>query len=90
MDDPVIFENFLLNVLGVNILNVRNEIVGFANNFASLLSVSDSEIDDFVKATHSSNSGRAAEARILISPNATIALKSILFELKFGILILDT
>ena len=44
--------------------------------------MSDSEIDDFVKATHSSNSDRAAAARILISPIVTIALKSILFELK--------
>ena len=38
MDDPVIFENFLQNVLGVNILNVKDEILGFTNTFASLLS----------------------------------------------------
>ena len=39
-------------------------------------------IDEFVKATHSSNSSRAVVARILINPNVTIALKPILFELK--------
>ena len=82
MNDPVLFATFVQNVLGVGTARVRNEITNFVNTFGSLLSISDSEIDEFVKSTHNSNSGRANNARILISSNVPTALKALSFELR--------
>ena len=82
MNDVAIFRHLVENTLGVNMARVRNEIYNFVQTFNDLLSVSDDEIDDFVKSTHSSNSGRANNARVLIPSNVPTALKAILFELK--------
>ena len=82
MNDIPTFQHLINNTLGVNTPCVQNEIYGFVNTFTSLLAISDNEIDDFVKGTHSSNSGRANNARILIPPNVPTALKAILFELQ--------
>ena len=68
--------------LNVNVPRTRNEILGFVNTFSALLATSDEEINEFVKNTHSSNSGRANNARILIPPNVPISFKAILFELN--------
>ena len=82
MDDNNLFEAFLANVAGVTVDRARNEILQFIPTFTALLGTSEREIDNFVKSTHSSNSARAANSRILIPTTAVITLKAILFELK--------
>ena len=82
MDDNNLFEAFLANVAGVTVDRARNEILQFITTFTALLGTSEKEIDNFVKSTHSSNSARAANSRILIPTTAVITLKAILFELK--------
>lgn len=82
MDDPVVFSQFLQNTLGITTPRVLTEITNFSETFQELLSATDSDIDTFVKETHSSNSARTANQRVLI-PAATItSLKCILFELR--------
>ena len=82
MDDNILFQTFITNVARVTVPRARNEILQFLPNFRSLLGTSEKEIDNFVKSTHSSNSARANNARILIPTTATLALKAVLFELK--------
>ena len=82
MNDIPTFQHLISNTLGVGTPRVRNEIYGFVDTYNSLLAVSDNEIDEFVKGTHSANSGRPNAARILIPPNVPTALKAILFELQ--------
>ena len=82
MNDPTIFANFLESVLQVRPARVRQEITSFIGTFEDLLSSSDDEIDAFVKEVHSGNSARASNAKLLISSNVVLALKSVLFELK--------
>ena len=82
MNDPAVYTAFLTNVAGVTVSRVRVELLDFANTFETLLSCSEDELDAFVKDTHTSNSARAANSRILIPTRAIIAIKAILFELK--------
>ena len=82
MDDQPCFENFLTTVLNITVPRNRNTLLQFVSTFNQLLSTTDEEIDTFVSTTHSANSGRANNAKILISPTVIIGLKSILFELK--------
>ena len=82
MDDAAIFTAFLTNVAGVTTPRARNELLTFVNTFSMLLASTEKEIDSFVKATHASNSARAANGRILIPTGAIIALKAVMFELK--------
>ena len=82
MNDPAVYTAFLTNVAGVTVPRVRVELSDFANTFQTLLSCSEDELDAFVKDTHSSNSARAANSRILIPTRAIIAIKAMLFELK--------
>ena len=82
MDQAPFFANFLQNILGVILNRTLNEITGFIETFDDLLSSSDNEIDTFLKEAHSSNSARSANARIIISSNVVMGLKSTLFELK--------
>ena len=82
MDDPAVYTAFITNVAGVTTPRVRVELLDFANTFETLLSCSEDELDAFVKDTHTSNSARAANSRILIPTRAIIAIKAILFELK--------
>ena len=81
MNDPALFNNFLQEA-GLTVARARNEMLSFVDTFQSLLATNDNEINDFVKNTHSSNSARAANSRILIPPGTIIALQAILFELK--------
>ena len=82
MNDPTIFPNSLENVSQVRPARVRDEIITFAETFEDLLSSSDDEIDAFVKVVHGGNSARASNAKLLISSNVVLGLKSVLFELK--------
>ena len=82
MDDANCFQNFLINVLQMNVPRHRNTLLQFVSTFNQLLATTDDEIDTFVSTMHSANSGRANNSTILIPPNVTIGLKAILFELQ--------
>ena len=70
MDDPVIFLNYLTNTCNVTVPRAQNKILGFLPDFRALLNTPESQINEFVKNTHSSNSARAANARILVPSGA--------------------
>ena len=76
------FANFVQNVLGVPTPWAQNTIIAFVSTFTDLLSATDEEINSFVTTTHSSNSARAANAKILIPSNVAVLLQALLFELK--------
>ena len=82
MDDPILFDNFLENVAGLTVNQARNEVLTFIPTFRDILNTNEDEINEFVKNTHSSNTGQAAASRILIPPGAVIMLLSLQFELK--------
>ena len=82
MNDPNVFSCFLQNHAGVNLARYRVEIQNFIPTFETLLTVSDDEIDEFIKANNAANTSRANNARILLTSNTAVALKTILFELK--------
>ena len=82
MDDDNLFELFLQNTLSIANRRVRDEITNFVETFRDLLATTDADIDTFVKETHSSNSARPANAKILIPASSVKALKSLLFELR--------
>ena len=82
MDDPVIFLNCLLSVLNVGATTACNEIIAFLPDFRALLTTPESQINEFVKNAHSSNSARTSNTKILIPSGAIILLKSIRFELE--------
>ena len=82
MNDPAIFQGFVQNTLGVTTPRVRNVIFDFISTFEELLSTTDEEITNFVSTTHSSNSARANNQKILIPSNVAISLQALLFELK--------
>ena len=77
MDDPAVFTAFVQNVLAVNILRARNEIVGFC----ALLLTSDTDLDRFVLNVHSLNLSCPAVGCILIPNGVPMHLKSLHFEL---------
>lgn len=82
MDDDNIFEVFLRDRLGLQNRRVRDAITEFITTFRDLLASTDEDIDTFVKETHSSNSARAANQKVLIPTSAVTSLKSVLFELR--------
>ena len=82
MNDPTIFASFLENVLQVRPARVREEVMSFIETFEDLLNSFDDEIYAFVKEVHNGNSARASNAKLLISSNIVLGLKSVLFELK--------
>ena len=67
MNDPAIFSTFLQVRCGM-IARVRTEFITFVDTFENLLTVTDADIDSFVKSTHAANTARTANAKILISP----------------------
>ena len=73
MNDPTVFANFLETVLQVRPTRVREEIV----TFVEILKTSLAHL-----IIHDSNSARVSNAKLLISSNVILGLKSILFELK--------
>ena len=81
MNNQAVFSTLLRNTLSVN-EGVHTTVTDFVNTYAALLTVSDTEIDEFVKHTHAANTGRASAQKVIIPAKVIIALKSILFELK--------
>ena len=82
MDDPVCFQNFVRNQLGVTANNAANAINDFVPTFSDLLAVSDDKIDKFVTTIHGANSGLAAADKIVIPHAAVTGLQAMLFELR--------
>jgi hypothetical protein len=81
MDDIPTFTTFITDVLGVTIPNARLELTQFIPTFRQLMTTSDDDIDEFVKAIHSANSGRPVAQRIFYSPALTANLKALSFTL---------
>jgi hypothetical protein len=82
MNDEALFDLFVQNTLGETLARTRNSITSFIPTFHVLLNTTDQEINTFVSNTHSSNSGRGVNAKIIISPSTVIGLQSLRFELK--------
>ena len=82
MDDLQVFENFVLTKCGLTVNRSRNETVGLINSFNALLAPSDAEIGDFLKTTHTMNSDRPENGKILIPASVIFALKTLIFELE--------
>ena len=72
------YETFLVSLW----IGALKDITSFIETFYDLISLSDNNIDKYLKEAHSSNSARSANTRILLSSNAVMGLKSILSELK--------
>ena len=81
MNDRNVFNKFLQRALGVTQVRTRNAILDFIPTMNDLLSLSEDEISSFVSTIHSSNTARG-NSKILISPNVTVSLQALLFELK--------
>ena len=82
MDDPVIFQNFVNNVLGVTNANALTAITQFMPTFNDLMGIDNDKIEAFVRTTHGPNSGRTAADRVVIQHNAIIALQAMSFKLR--------
>ena len=82
MDDPAVYTRFLRGIARITIARVLTEVNSYANTFQALLASTESELNEFVKNTHASNSARTATTKILIPAGSVIVLQSILFELK--------
>ena len=82
MNNPATFAHFLQHVLLETLPRNRNHIASFIPTFQVLLNKTDDEIDSFIHSTHSSNSGRPNNARIILQGGTSIGLKSIRFEIK--------
>ena len=82
MNDPQVFSTFLQNVANVTTPRVLLCITNYIDTFSTLLSLSDDDLDTFVSTTHTANSARGTNQKILITPEVILMLKAILFELK--------
>ena len=82
MDNGFIFDQFLQDVLQVNTDCVMLQITVFIDFFGALITTTDEDIDTFVYDTYSSNSARAAAARIVITPIVSTFLQVVRFELN--------
>ena len=82
MDDQAVFRAFLVTHCDITEGRHLTELLTFVDTFRGLLGTSDDEIDEFVKNTHSTNSARTTNQRILIQTGTVIKLKSLLFELR--------
>ena len=84
MDNQAISNQFLRDVLQVNINNMRLYINIFIDYFMVLFTTTDEDIDTFVSDTHSSNSAREASARIIIGSIVSTHIKYFSIELKYS------
>ena len=73
---------FFQDPLDLTVARARNEVTDFIGTFNDLFSTSETELDDFVKTVHASNSARSANAKIIIKSSFITGLNSLLFELK--------
>ncbi|GFH61776.1 predicted protein [Chaetoceros tenuissimus] len=74
MDDTPTFTAFVQNVLGVAVARAHTELVAYIPTFRRLMTISASDIDEFIKQVHSSNSGRAAAQRLAALDQAQLNL----------------
>ena len=74
MDDPLIYAAFLNDVVGIIAPRVSTEMLTFTNTLRTLLSSTEEELTTVVKNTHSSNSARTANTKILFPAGAVIVL----------------
>ncbi|GFH56602.1 predicted protein [Chaetoceros tenuissimus] len=72
MDDTLTFTAFVKNVLGVTIARAHTELVAY---IPILITISEADIDEFIKQVHSSNSGHAAAQHIVDMPALADNLK---------------
>ena len=82
MVDLPVFENFVLTQCGLSVNYAGAETVGFVNGFTALLATYDAETDDFIKITHTMNSFRPVNGKVLIPASEIVSLKDLLFELE--------
>jgi hypothetical protein len=82
MDDTPTFDAFVQNVLNVAVARARTELIAYIPTFRQLMTISEKDIDEFIKQVHSSNSGRAAAQRIVYMPSLAANLKALSFTLK--------
>ena len=82
MDDPVLFNSFLLNTAGFTVMRSRAAIMGFIGTFTGLLALTQKEIEQFVKDTHAANSGLAIAERIVLPAGGVLALYALHFEIR--------
>ena len=82
MDNSATFLTFLQTRCGVTIASASDEIVEFVSTLRNLLSVRESQLENFVKSTHSANSASTAQQGIFIPLGAIKVLKAIHFELE--------
>ena len=81
MDSFPVFENFLSTQCGLTVNRARGKTVKIFNSFTAILATSNVEIDNLVKSTHTTNSDRPANGKILIPASEIVVLKSLRFEL---------
>ena len=79
MDDLPTFDDFISTKCGLTVNLARYETFIYVNSFNALLATSDAEIDDFVKSTHATNSGRPANGKIMIPTSPIDTLKDLIF-----------
>ena len=82
MDDEPTFTVCVQNVLGVTIARACTELVVHIPTFRQLMTISEDDIDNFIKQVHSSNSGHAAAQHIVYMPSLADNLKALSFTLK--------
>ena len=82
MDNANTFENFLANIAGFTTQNAVATIRAFTPNFNSLISVSETDMKQFVKDTHAANSGRADNDKVFLPAGAMLNLLAIHHELR--------
>ena len=81
MDDLPVDDNYLSTQCGLTVNCSRDETVVFVNSFTALLAISDAEINDFVKITHTTNSARPANGENMFPASVIVALKNLRFEI---------
>ena len=81
MNDTNVFGAFLQRAVGITQARTRTAILDFIPTMNDLLSLSEEEISSFVSTIHSSNTARGNQ-KVLITPNVTVSLQALLFELK--------
>ena len=82
MDDTPIFNAFVQDILGVAVVRARTELIAYIPTFRQLMTISETDIDEFIKQVHSSNSGCAAAQHIVYMPSLAANLKALSFTLK--------
>ena len=81
MDNQILFGTFLLVHIGLGVIRANLAVTQILPTFTSLLTVTETNIDDCIKSIHSANSARVAVDRIIIPPITSIIIKAMRFEI---------